>query len=271
MNRGTFIKLIFIYLSLLMPVLSCASANAKKEPVSFRFAFLSNTNPSSPFTGYPEFLPAVIEKINGENPLFVIHAGNIVHGGYDWMGIKEWDMDRQFRKFYQSISGIQSVLFTAAGEKDYYNGTTGLYKKYTGRKDYYSFNYGPVHFIILKTTTGIPEIIDSTQLKWLRNDLALNRHSEAIFIISHHPVYRPDKNGVKASGNDNLNRMLHDYPVKALISAGEDFTMVKSGKTDYITAPCRGYEDYTRERGGARLYYIIDFDGTAVKVAEKNL
>lgn len=252
-------------------IFSCAAAKERAGHPSLVLAVLSNTFPESPFVGFPDALPRAVEEINVDNPHLVIHAGNMVHGGDDWMGIKLHDMERQFRKFNQALSALNSIVFTAVGDRDLFNGSTDLYRRYTGRPDYYSFNYGSLHFIVLKTSLKFPDLLDPAQEAWLRKDLEQYRRSGSIIVIGHHPVQVPERGGKTNQRAEGLHRLFSLYPVKICISAAEgDAWRVRVAGIEYISAGCGGYNDESRQKND-RHYYIIDWDGSTVKVAEKTM
>ena len=65
---------------------SCAAPH-QKPAHEVEFIVMGNTSPASPFTGRPEKLEQVFRSINQDNPMLVIHTGNIIQGGSESVGI----------------------------------------------------------------------------------------------------------------------------------------------------------------------------------------
>src|SRR5208337_3856421 len=108
-------------------------------------------------------------------------------------------------------------------DRDYHNGTLKLYIAHSGRKLYYSFNYGSIHFITLNTDSRIDNLIDPAQIKWLDEDLKKFSDSNAIFVITNHPVLTENKKKriIDSEKNKALTDILEKNRVKAVFSGGE--------------------------------------------------
>ncbi|HQP48765.1 MAG TPA: hypothetical protein PKX12_08540, partial [Spirochaetota bacterium] len=72
---------------------SCATMPTR-DPGPFRFIITGNTYAESPFKGRNMRVSPVIRSINRDNPVFVVHIGDMIFGGHDWMGIKKIDITR---------------------------------------------------------------------------------------------------------------------------------------------------------------------------------
>ena len=241
---------------------SCA-APQQKSAHEVEFIVMGNTSPASPFTGRPEKLEKVFRSINQENPVLVIHTGNVVQGGLESAGITTNDVARQYVQFLQEKKILRPILHVLAGEKDLYENSLELFKHYIAEKLYYSFNYGNAHIIILHVLNGRHRL-DPVQMKWLRHDLEKHRYDAAIFIITHYPVISSPYSGIRYQGGDELHSLFVQYPVKAVIS-GSMKSMYEYEKDGirYITAGCFGFnnEDW---HWSYNQYYIIRYDGVRV-------
>lgn len=260
---------------------SCAGSQGS-VPAGLRFALTGSTSPESPFIGKNEALPALFRRINEDNPVFVAHLGDIIHGGRDWMGITEKDLDRQYRDFRDAAYALNPILFTVKGEKDVLNSSAANYHRHTGRKAYYSFNYGNCHFIVLDTCDPSPCAMGNAQAKWLKADLRRYRRHPAIFIFSHHPLVKNPK-ADETGGDDpgycgslaGLHDLFREYPVKAVMSGHQGgFFEEKKDKILYVTAGC----DFAGRAGkgqpkrkDANQYYLVDFTGGEVTIQQKKL
>ncbi len=249
--------------------LSCGK-NTRTQVKNLRFAIIGNTCPESPFSGFDSELGILVEEINRANPVFLVHLGNIVYGGESWMGIKEPDLKRQFGRFYSYMKKLSPVLYTVPGSRDRLDGRLDIYRKYTGRENCYSFNYGALHFIILNTKEG-DEIIDRAQMEWLERDLEKYREAQAVIVFAHHPFPRATGRKMILKAGGKLRRLFSLYPVKAVFSGSlEYYSRVDRGGVAYHIAGTRLLHDKSWSRKRPR-YYIVDFNGSSFKVEEREL
>jgi len=239
--------------------LSCARSVINKSD-SLRFVITGNTAPASAFAGIPENLQRVIEQINADNPVFVIHTGNMVRGGMGWMGINDNDVSRQYLEFLKSASMFNSLLYTLAGTRDGLNRSFDLYKKYMKRDLNYSFNYGNNHFIILNTA-NIREI-KQNEFEWLEKDLDNYRKCAAIFIITHRPVIAFPGMRIRYKDGEKLHKLFLKYPVKAVFS-GSYSRFVDAAKDGirYIIAGCGSFTEEDKYRF-LYHYYVMNINET---------
>ncbi len=250
---------IIIAAIIILPALvsSCAVPVKKDYPVPVKFIIMGNTSPASPFSGYAERLDHVIGEINEQNPAFVAHTGNMVQGGSSEMGIRESDVARQYRKYLTQIDKLQRNLCPLPGERDLYNGSLDLYRRYIGKKPCYSFNYGNIHFIVFNTMKEGYMSVDQ-RLRWLRRDLHRHRKFPAMFVFTNNPVFPPYSSMDSFEKAEELHAVLSQYPVKAVFSG--QYTRLYKNKKDgieYIVTGCGGYN---REEGyGSEFqYYIVE-------------
>ncbi|OHD72427.1 MAG: hypothetical protein A2W19_13870 [Spirochaetes bacterium RBG_16_49_21] len=246
--------------AILLFLLTHCAAPSQRPASDVKFIVIGNTSPASPFVGYAERLPAVLRDINHEHPVLVIHTGNIIHGGHEWMGITRKDVTRQFRNLIKQKKIFTSAIHILAGAGDQFNGSLELFEQYTGEKLFYSFNYGDSHFVLL-------HIIDEgrkmspEQTRWLREDLEIHKNSSAIFIFSHHPVISYPQNGTRYSGGEELHKLFIRYPVKAVISGdANNFYEYAKDNIRYIMAGCYGFNNRDWHWGFYQ-YYIGHYDG----------
>ncbi len=262
-------------------VLSCAGA-VGREPVGLRFAIMGNTFAQSPFIGKNESLPGLIKRVNEDNPAFVVHLGDIIHGGREWMGIKATDLDRQFRDFREAAYSLRPVLFTVKGEKDLLGTSAERYSAHMKRSAYYSFNYGNVHFIVLDTCDPEPCTMGDKQINWLKKDLRRYKDYPAIFMFTHHPIHK--ETGTDTDGSDeprvcdsleHLHDIIKEYPVTAVISGHlYNFSETKKDKVLYVSAGIElaGSQGKNHpSRRDAFQYYLFDFDKGVMSVTPKRI
>lgn len=260
---------------LALTIVGCSSG-MKRSPNSLRFALTGNTYPVSPFKLPSEKIRSVFNAINQDNPVFLVHLGDIIFGGHDWMGMSTDEFTRQFNQFSRYASVLKSILYTVRGEKDFFNDSPELYYKYTKRQGSYSFNYGKIHFVVLDTNGTPPERIGNAQLKWMRKDLRSYQNASAIFIFAHNVFCKKgsrdsDPGRFIYKEYKELHALLREYPVKAVFSGhDDDFQQVKIDGISYITAGCGSFNSsgkYQKDNN----YYIVDYFMGKITILHKKV
>jgi outer membrane protein assembly factor BamB len=82
---------------------------------------------------------------------------------------------------YAAATATSSVpVFNVFGNHDANGGTTLNYRAYLG-PDYYSFNYGDCHFLVINSVHSTAQ-----QMAWINADLSLLRGNRKLFIFQHY-------------------------------------------------------------------------------------
>jgi 3',5'-cyclic AMP phosphodiesterase CpdA len=264
---------LFISLCIFMNLTSCKGRSIGRNTEHLRFALIGNTNPESPFQKVSERVRKTFKVINEDNPIFIVHLGDIVYGGKEWMGIKRKDISLQYNQFFKYASTLNPILYTVKGEMDLYNDSSELYRVYSGREDYYSFNYGNLHFVILDTTDDTPGEMSKEQLIWLENDLTAYRDAH-VFVFTHHPIAIPRRNQSNADKSifqepDKLHTILNKYPIKAVFSGHwSSYNLEKRDNIIYYITGCGGFNKPDRYKK-YNNYYIVDYSRGSIKITAK--
>ncbi len=237
------------------------SGCAGEVPVteSVRFALFGNTAPASPFSGFTPALDFVISSIESEKPVVIIHTGDAIYGGSESDGINERDVRRQYKIFFEAMKNFHFAYYTITGDRDLFNVNSSIYEEYSGRRRWYSFNYGSMHFIALDTSIPDDKFIDSAQMDWLKKDLTAFSGSNAVFILMHRPFLSTRKKGFLYPVPEELHKLFADFRVKAVFSGGD--TSYSSSVYDsvrYIQAGCSGFID-EKENRRTNQYYIVNY------------
>lgn len=126
-----------------------------------------------------EHATMVADAVNNESPIFVIHGGDMVDDGRI---IAQWDSWLDLMMPLMQNSTVFGVLGNHEKSGDRYFEIFSL----PNNENWYSFDYGPCHFIILDQY--MPWNIASSQYQWLENDLA---STNALFriVCFHEPIY----------------------------------------------------------------------------------
>lgn len=255
---------LFIIAALAGVISGCAREVPLTETV--RFTVFGNTSPVSPFSGFTKSLGGLIAGIESEKTAIVIHTGDAIYGGSESDGITERDAKRQYGIFFARLKNFHSVYYTIPGERDLFNGETSLYSEFSGRKPYYSFNYGSIHFVTLDTTAPGESFIDGKQMKWLADDLEYFSTSNAIFILFHRPFITSKKRGDALPVPEELHALFMKHKVTAVISGGEkSYSNRKFDSVQYISAGCAGYND-EKENRRTNQYYIFSYRNSGLAV-----
>jgi hypothetical protein len=257
-------KIVLQAVIFLLILTHCTTLPQKPAP-DVKFIIIGNTSPASPFTGDAVRLPEVFRSMNHEDPVLVIHTGNIIQGGYEWMGVTKRDVIRQYRNVIEQTRILTSAIHILAGEKDRLNDSLELFKHYIGKSLYSSFNYGDSHFILLHIIDG-DQKMSPDQMQWLREDLKRNENSPAIFIFSHYPILSFSQNVTQFDEGSKLHKLFIRYPVKAAISgASRIFYEHEKDNILYIEAGCYGF-NANDQYWNYYQYYIGHYHGNGFSI-----
>ncbi|PKQ28785.1 MAG: hypothetical protein CVT63_01020 [Candidatus Anoxymicrobium japonicum] len=168
--------------------------------------------------GTPVFFERVIDQVNLIRPDFAVILGDNIRAQH-----APGDYQVEFRQFYKALSRFQVPVFIIPGNHDtYFNEVDGarVFEENIGPL-HYSFDIGDAHFTAVNTTQWpatdrmmmekfglIPgprkwqgQVLGATdernpktytsQLAWLRDDLAGHLRSRNRFVLMHHDPFRP--------------------------------------------------------------------------------
>ncbi len=167
---------------------------------SFSFIQASDTHISEKTLDRMQKFRAVVDSVK---PDFVIITGDLVK---DALRVPEGEARGLFELFQKEIGkmntpiwcipgnhenfGIERQLSLVSPKNPFYG--RNMYRYYFG-PDYYSFNYGGCHFIGLNSLSFEDLYyyghVDSTQLEWLKRDIAVVPLSTPIITFQHVPLF----------------------------------------------------------------------------------
>ena len=184
------------------------------DNLSFIFFTDSHVTPSDKYNAVAGMKQA-LAHMNEQKVSFVLSGGDLI---MDALRACEPRAREQYELFGELASGMDVPLFNAPGNHELYGiyleGVgddaciveeddplygVGLYREYLG-PDYYSFNWGYYHFMVLNTM-GIAKIrnaegdtartyygtVDSLQIEWMRKDLQMVPAETPIVLAGHIP------------------------------------------------------------------------------------
>ncbi|HEV8410144.1 MAG TPA: metallophosphoesterase [Gemmatimonadaceae bacterium] len=171
---------------------------AARQPRSFKFIHASDTHIDTAHLDRVRRFKALADSIN---PAFTLIAGDLI---YDSMSQQEPRARGFFELFLAEMKSFGGPYWTVPGNHDHFGiiqsrshvpethplYNRGMYRLYFG-PEYYSFNYGGVHFIGFDTVQPDDSAyyggVDSLQLAWLKKDVAAIPASMPIVTFSHIP------------------------------------------------------------------------------------
>ena len=164
----------------------------------FSFVHASDTHISPASVERTRRLGALVDSMS---PAFLIITGDLVR---DALRVSEPEATSYYELFAHETSAFRTPIWTVPGnhenfgierDKSHVSATNPLYgramyHKYFG-PDYFSFNYGGVHFVGLNTADIEDQSyyghVDSLQLAWLARDLAIVPASMPVVTFDHIP------------------------------------------------------------------------------------
>ena len=164
-----------------------------------RFRHASDTHIDTTSAGRVRRFRAMDDSIG---PAFTLMAGDLIK---DSMSQQEPQARAWFELFLSEMKPLRAPYWAVPGNHDHFGiiqsrshvpathplYNRGMYRSYLG-PEYYSFNYGGVHFIGLDTVQPDDSAyyggVDSVQLAWLARDVAALPASMPIVAFAHIPL-----------------------------------------------------------------------------------
>ncbi|MBN1501770.1 MAG: hypothetical protein JW982_16550 [Spirochaetes bacterium] len=267
------IKTVFIVAILLMPAFCATSPEPVPEDISF--ALIANTLPPTPYSEPDEKYAKLISDVNNSGVSFTIHMGNMIFSGPAEKTLNDLDIKKQIESQKKYTSALFSRFFHVTGEYDIYHKNHQLLEQELG-PDYYSFNYGNTHFIVLNSNDTRVNFISRNQFSWLRTDFK-NNHKFARFIIflNHIPKLPPDDRHFRGLQTLNQNSELlnileqHGRSDVIISNYGSLYFEFSDGNTTFINAPVSNLSDYTRK--SENDFYIVSAEAGKIKVEGRRI
>ncbi len=197
------------------------------RPTEFTFIHASDTHIAPAVVARTERFRALAESLD---PAFVIITGDLVK---DALRVGEAEATGYYELFQREEALFKSPVWTVPGnhenfgiERDKSHVSVDhplygrkMYRHYHG-PDYYSFNFGGVHFVGLNTVDIDDQSyyghVDGTQLAWLERDLAMVPQQVPIVTFDHIPFF---------SSSEGVRGYSDEPPAPSLITV--------NGKTDF--------------------------------------
>ncbi|PCE66189.1 metallophosphoesterase [Sediminicola luteus] len=179
---------------------------AVNDEDAYFFAFIGDSQRNS---RTPKAWQRIAQRIWGDRPNFIVHAGDLVDSGN-----KKTDWTEHFFP-YGHVAMSRFPMYTVLGnhEEDaqlYYDYFVNPEPEY-----YYTFKYGNAQFFMVDTNRDVRE--GSEQFNWLERELA-NSTATWKFVVHHHPPYSSEENdhgdtaiGASSFGTDEGRNLVPLY------------------------------------------------------------
>lgn len=173
---------------------------AAPRRADFTFIHASDTHLDSTSLPRMRRLQALVDSIR---PAFVIITGDLVR---DALRVSDTVATARYDLYVKEQARISRPVWTAPGNHEIFGierqkshvradhplYARNMYRHYLG-PDYYSFNYGGVHFVALNSEDYDDQWyyghIDSLQLAWLKEDLSFVPDSTPVVTFNHIPLF----------------------------------------------------------------------------------
>ncbi|MFH1868564.1 MAG: metallophosphoesterase [Candidatus Omnitrophota bacterium] len=235
-----------------------------RQDVEYPFTFIAYGDSREPSS---EAKYILIERIIKEDPLFVIHLGDMVTYGEK----EQWDI---FDRSEGKIISAGIPFYPVPGNHEYYTSKRGYpddpeeqikhyFKRFTFLKErlWYSFKYGNSLFMILDTNTNYSK--ESPQHKWFMERLSQEKH-EFLFIAFHHPPYTKNEKKSLRKSERFLAGILEGYKSRDLLKAD----IVFSSHTHNYERYLYGGINYVVSGGGGAPQYPVARDADDLYTGE---
>ncbi len=183
-----------------------------------------------------------IVAANENNQTIILHAG-------DWntsQGETYWD-NEFFNRTYDNITTFLANI-PLMGTRGNHEGDAVSYRKYwpyDSLNNYYSFDYGPVHFSVIDQYVDYADT--SSQYAWLENDLA-STNKLWKFVLLHEPAYTDESYHTNNTVTQTyIMPLCKQYGVQAIIGGHNHF---------YAHCFFDNIHHFTLGGGGAPLYNV---------------
>jgi cysteine-rich repeat protein len=206
---------------------------------------------------------AVRDRLLATPADFIVHTGDMI---YDAGAAA--DFDPKFFAPYRDLLR-RMVLWPCRGNHDVEtaNGAPWRDAFWTpannpaGSEDYYSFDYGNAHFVVLDSNADTAP--GGAQHEFLQQDLAASQARWKL-VAFHHPIYSSSRHGSALTLRADLRPLFDGYRVDVVFMGHDhDYERTKPLRGDRIVAPGFGTVYVTTGGGGKSLYQSGASDFTA--------
>ncbi len=184
----------------------------------------------------------IVDAVSSINYDFSVFDGDMVEAGRETVQWYRWLND-----FGPAIQNNPFMPVLGNHEKNHSN----YYRVFAlpGREEFYSFNYGPVHFVALHTCVEDYGGSLDEQADWLRADLEAHSAYPWKIVVQHRPPY---SSSVRYYNNDTVDLLTTLVPIYEeygvdMVIAGHDhwYERLESNNVSYVVAGASGAPLYS--------------------------
>ncbi len=172
---------------------------------SFRFAVIGDGR------SRPDGFKSVADSILKDDPDFLIYVGDLIRSGTNY---SNWH-DQYFTPGADLIRNIP--IFPVIGNHERGGSANSWYYRYITQDNWYSFDYGNVHFVVLDSQRQGSR----AQEDWLIADLEANKDAKWLFIAIHSHVYSSKGRGVSMRIHEKWTPIFEKYGAQVVFSGHE--------------------------------------------------
>lgn len=174
---------------------------------------------------------AVLAQLAAVRSDFVLLTGDVAYDN----GTRG-DLERNVFSVYREMMG-EVPFFPASGNHDYGTDDAQPFREAfalfenggtEGRERWYSFDWGPVHAIVLDT-----EKVGEAQRAWLEDDLAMNEQPFTVVVL-HRPPFSSGSHGSNKDVRSTFVPLFEDYGVE-LVLCGHDHDYERTEPINGVT------------------------------------
>jgi 3',5'-cyclic AMP phosphodiesterase CpdA len=190
------------------------------EWAGFRTAPLADTDQKVRFAAFGDSGHGGTDQFAVREQLHTVALDLVIHtGDLAYVNGTRREIEQHYFGVYERL--IQSFpVFPAAGNHDYATEGAAPFREAfalptnasMAPERWYSFNWGPVHFVALDTQRIGPE-----QVEWLERDLASHDRAWTV-VYGHHPPYSSGSHGSDAQMQEHFVPVFEDYGVDVVFS-----------------------------------------------------
>jgi 3',5'-cyclic AMP phosphodiesterase CpdA len=236
----------------------CAAAETAGLRLPIRFAVIGDRTGGHEAGIHGE----VLKEIEGLKPDFVIGVGDMIEGYTSDRSA----IEREWKEYDALLESLSMPFYRVPGNHDIWDDTSAEIYRSDVAEPYYSFNAGPVHFIILDTSRW-PTVgsFPQQQIDWLLADLVESRSAEYTVVLTHRPYWIET---VARGKPDPLHTILVDHGVDAVFTG--HYHVYFSGRYDGILYTGVGSSggDCAPGLTGLKYHFVwVTADETGISIA----
>ncbi len=259
---------------------------------SFKFIICGDNRGGTDFE-QPDVFSDIVANMVSAKPDLIFALGDLIHNDDEY----ESDFDflqKQWDAFFDIIDDatheIPWIYIIGNHDAPENFGESSFTEVFVQPKEpdpyerYFSFDYGPVHFIVLDTEL-VSYQITGDQWEWLQQDLAENRQSLHTFILMHKPLTSPyippywvSQRGLYTYPNlgQKFQELCENHSVTGILVAHDHmyhYDLIGNRNLSQIVSAGAGAPLYAPANEGGINHHVeleVDWKTISIKVVDAN-